>query len=132
MGLSAVALLQGRSLKKGRHFSQSTPNVLCLQLQTTLLNSLYTHSLAWPLHLHLGTREGFWMTLANNTQRSRKGTTPYKSWLVHRCPNTNNKADLLSRRWLHNTRMKLEQMQEHRTHVRRRLPKDPSPLRKRS
>ena len=53
LALSAVALLHGRSLKKGRHFSQSTPYVLCLQLHTSLSNSFFTHSLACPLHLHL-------------------------------------------------------------------------------
>lgn len=53
LALSAVALLHGRSLKKGRHFSQSTPKVLCLQLQTSLPSSFFTHSLACPLHLHL-------------------------------------------------------------------------------
>lgn len=61
LALSAVALLHGRSLKKGRHFSQSTPYVLCLQLHTSLSNSFFTHSLACPLHLHLE-REG----VANN------------------------------------------------------------------
>lgn len=57
LALSAVALLHGRSLKKGRHFSQSTPKVLCLQLHTSLSCSFFTHSLACPLHLHLGREE---------------------------------------------------------------------------
>lgn len=77
LALSAVALLHGRSLKKGRHFSQSTPYVLCLQLHTSLPNSFFTHSLACPLHLHLE-REGQATTGSLEGPRTTQRECAYK------------------------------------------------------
>lgn len=74
LALSAVALRHGRSLKKGRHFSQSMPYVLCLQSHTSLSNSFFTHSLAWPLHLHLGREE----TLRKSKRHEVPGTVQSK------------------------------------------------------
>lgn len=45
---------QGRSWKKGRQRSQSVPVVLCWQRQASRPLASGAHSLAWPLHLHLG------------------------------------------------------------------------------
>lgn len=55
---SAVPRAQGRSWKEGRQRSQSVPVVLCWHRQTSWPVALGPHSLACPLHLHLGENHG--------------------------------------------------------------------------
>lgn len=60
LAASAVPRAHGRSWKKGRQRSQSVPVVLCWHRQTSWPVSLGPHSLACPLHLHLGKEHGGW------------------------------------------------------------------------
>lgn len=55
---SAVPRAHGRSWKKGRQRSQSAPVVLCWHRQTSWPVASGPHSLACPLHLHLGENQG--------------------------------------------------------------------------
>lgn len=54
LAASAVPRAHGRSWKKGRQRSQSVPVVLCWHRQTSRPAASGPHSLACPLHLHLG------------------------------------------------------------------------------
>lgn len=59
LAASAVPRAHGRSWKKGRQRSQSVPVVLCWHRQTSRPAASGPHSLACPLHLHLG-EHGDW------------------------------------------------------------------------
>lgn len=73
LAASAVPRAHGRSWKKGRQRSQSVPTVLCWHRQTSRPSSLGPHSLACPLHLHLGKEHGGGGCLAAGEVPAEKG-----------------------------------------------------------
>lgn len=73
LAASAVPRAHGRSWKKGRQRSQSVPVVLCWHRQASRPSSSGPHSLACPLHLHLGTEHGGRVSANWGRRQQRKG-----------------------------------------------------------
>ena len=70
---SAVPRAHGRSWKKGRQRSQSVPVVLCWHRQASRPSPSGPHSLACPLHLHLGKEHGGRASATWGRRQQRKG-----------------------------------------------------------
>ena len=73
LAASAVPRAHGRSWKKGRQRSQSVPVVLCWHRQASRPSSSGPHSLACPLHLHLGEEHGGRVSANWGKRQQRKG-----------------------------------------------------------
>lgn len=73
LAASAVPRAHGRSWKKGRQRSQSVPVVLCWHRQASRPSPPGPHSLACPLHLHLGKEHGGRASATWGRRQQRKG-----------------------------------------------------------
>lgn len=73
LAASAVPRAHGRSWKKGRQRSQSVPVVLCWHRQASRPSPSGPHSLACPLHLHLGKEHGGRASATWGRRQQRKG-----------------------------------------------------------